>query len=451
MTWLIILITVAVLAAITSVVSAPTLRKRIIGEHPARNALVPLFAAGLVWLANGLVGVVQDVAKEGIAPRDLANVLVEDITFGFPTVSSIYKERRLSGWRARRFFQPFKDEDRSIVLDALEAQRLNALARESGMLDPVIDGEDYSMVEIGQLLTPTLIYYEYLDWIGQLKSWQGFLAHERKAGTPREQTVQRFVDQYLMAYLESAGIVQAIVGMAIRNTLDLSAPQNDALQTPISWIKWEQSKKYKGYLIIFKASFMKVVDEGDLQERIASGKDFCDLLRDGSIGTLEQVFGKAAELLDKETDLIDKYVAELNAILAARTSTRFSLVVSVSNVGRYDTFFRKRAKVIVGAPGLPTGQLTIVVSAEDPEDPGITPYFSVRSRETRTIKFSADIPDDLSTKLHGAYASGLNYLKIGLLASAGKWEKTVSSSPAPFSIAAREKIARKAEELLVEF
>ncbi len=198
MIWVVALITVAVLAALTSIVSAHTLRKRIIGENAVRNALVPLFAAGLVWLANVIAGIVQDVASEGTAPPDLANVLVEDITFGFPKIESTYKHQRLSGWRAQRLFEPFNEEKKSIVLDSLEAQRLNALAEDSGMLDRVIDGKDYSMVEIGELFAPAaLIYYEYSQWSPQLRSWTTFLASEREAGTPREERIERLFDDYI--------------------------------------------------------------------------------------------------------------------------------------------------------------------------------------------------------------------------------------------------------------
>lgn len=448
---LIITAAVVLLAMIASVASVPELRARTIGDIPLLNALVPLAAAGLVWLATALVGYAQGIVEEGTPPKDLANVLVEDISFGFPKIDFAYQSQRLTGSRMRQFLKPFSGSGQSIAFSNEEANALNAIATRSGMLHQVIDGKDYDLKDIRNIIRPTLLYYEYTQWSPRLIEWADFLATNKD----NPAAIQSLVDEHISRYIESSGIFQGIVGMADREEFSLTPiPAEVELGTRQESIGFVHSAE-EGHLIVFREFGIKIADSDSLPNRIEAGKELALLLRNGCRVTLEGVFRKAADIFLREVRLIDGFVGTLNSILTSRTSTNFSLLVSISNVGRYDTFFRRQAKVIVGAPGSGVGPLELVVTVEEGEEVSgsarDTPYFVVESRDTSTIKFSAVVPDELRGRLHGAYASGLNYLKIGLIASAGTWETSVASAAAPFSVDARQAVEQKINEMKLLF
>jgi hypothetical protein len=181
-----------------------------------------------------------------------------------------------------------------------------------------------------------------------------------------------------------------------------------------------------------------------------------NLIANGCAATLSHVFATASSIFAREQGYMGQAIDAWNDILRARGSTNLAVRITFSNVGKYDSFVRSDAKIVVGerngSPGLEQVVHAVKESDESEEvfdQSEESPYFAVKNRSTVSRIFEAKLPPETSERYHGAYLGGLSYLKVAFVVSAGQKETVVMSQLTPFSDAAKKQMNAKIIELKV--
>ncbi len=293
-------------------------------------------------------------------------------------------------------------------------------------------------------------YYEYTKWPITLKKWGKLLSGETSGASAKRRRMNEFVELGIKQELTAPGVFSGLVGIATRGQIDLSWDPEDCLPTPVTGMAYE--KIGESYYLVFQVFRSRVVGVDAPPKRIQEGRRFGYLVTHGCIGTLTRIFREVSEVLTAETDLADQHIREWNAILQRQAGTKLSLVVTISNIGKYDTFVRSQARVAVGATDSPDAELIRVsVQALEEKDPSRgSSYLVVKSRTAETRTFQATLDPQMSRRLHGTYMGELNFIRLGVIASSGKAESIVYSSVTPFSVQARRRALEKVEEIPVK-
>ena len=426
-------------ACVVAVAATPSLRAKIVGSGPVRNAALPLVAAGFAWVASMAGGLTKDLLKESTIPSDSIQVFVEDTAFSFPHVGGIYRERRLTTADLQKLSEPFESVDDVITLTADEYQLLWELESRSGMLPPVNPGQsiDVSNLFRSHLYQPAGLYFEYGRWSERLDRWSKHLvgALEEEAADPRDIMLE-FTGRRgeLGGYAESAGILRSIVGIAFRRELSLSSRPGECMHQKLEEIQLEESDE--GGSLDFATYRIRLWGPAEPERRAAAARELARLLQGGCVGSLARIFRLASNRLGLEQNLMGDWVEKWNEILRARRSSKLRVRVTVSNLGRFDSFYRREARVVVGAKGDEGERLDFeAVAISEDRSPLVEPFVRVSSRSTDTRDFVVIFSDEeqLSERVHAIFQGQISYLRIGLLVSAGQDEDVVVSQVAPFS------------------
>ena len=183
--------------------------------------------------------------------------------------------------------------------------------------------------------------------------------------------------------------------------------------------------------------------------RIAHAENLARLFQDGCALTLSRVFRQAGDIFGVEHVGMKASLDEWNRIFAARQGSSLALTVTISNVGRFDSYVRREIRAAVGNPGTSPKLYFDLVSRDGAaEDITMTPSLPVEARTARTYKFHASSDSDLDA-LYGAFQSRLNhYIVVGAFPSLGDPNDVVRAPETPFSGEARERVRREIDGVL---
>lgn len=436
MNWILPSVVVIALAGLTTIAASERLRTRYLGNKPLLNAGLPLVAAGLVWLATQGGGLARSILVEGSVPPAVLDVFIEDIQFGLPTVSDLYKERRLNSEDLNAIFTPFRDLTETVSLTAEEAAQLNALAAQSGMVQPVNPGRVYSMREVAGLLRSLSYYYEYTQWAPLARQWSARL-EDGASGAGTE--VWQFVQESLETDVESAGVLSGIVGMMALEMIEVDSSTQACLPEPFDGIVLEEIQRDEGSFLALSTPryTLPLVGLPSNQRRIEKAGRLVELFRFGCSTQLAMLFERASRVFEREANLIEQAVTTWNRALADRRSSRIAATVTISNLGKYNAFIRRDASIIVGPRGeeSPERQIRLILRAH--LDDADSPYIRIPSRDVTTLQFAARMNDEDKERIYHSFASGLTYLRMAVLANSGAHTSVSYSDLVPFSAEAK--------------
>src|SRR6202008_4230368 len=102
-----------------------------------------------------------------------------------------------------------------------EIERLNEIARPSGMLDQLDPNQTYTTKDVAKIArAPLLFAFNYHEWSNIARGWTTLLSGQGNA-TDKTKVMQSLVST-MERQLSSAGLLQATVGMAYRNALNMN-------------------------------------------------------------------------------------------------------------------------------------------------------------------------------------------------------------------------------------
>ncbi len=110
MFWLSILLLMSLLAGLFTFLGAG--RLNVARQRPGIKTFAAILAASLVWLLDASTGIVQNRLADEAIPSNTLNIFIEDISFGFPEIPSLYKEKRLRTADLRQISAPFRRDRR---------------------------------------------------------------------------------------------------------------------------------------------------------------------------------------------------------------------------------------------------------------------------------------------------------------------------------------------------
>ena len=454
MSVILIVVSIIVLAAIASVMASSALRERIVGNSPLANAAVPLFAAGLVWAAHSSSSILSTWVSDFAPPKANIEVFIEDVVFQFPQISSIYKERSLTQFDVNNMQQEMRKFEVTIQLTDAEVQSLNSISNQSHQAGArnVSTSLVYTMEDIVELTTSSFAYYfDYVQWEQTSKQWSEFL--QRNAHKNQESLMDTFVDEHVANAITTAGMLQAIIGMAsiVENLLNLNPDELDCLADDTTTDIHLVCRNDNCH-IDWGSYTSHMVSNSDSMVRRIAAQEFSDLLERGCITSLSRVFGDASIIFGNEHRNMKAYLEQWNRILSDRIPQSFSVVVTISNVGKYDTYIRREIRAAIGDHGSENKiDLTLVPRRDDDANRFSTLYLPIKSRAASTFVFWATLDDDETSRVHGAFNSGLNYIRVGVLASSGGSSEFVFSQIGPFSSEAKRRARQQIDEIEVAF
>lgn len=460
MYWVFAFLTVALLAGLIALMAAGPLRDRVLGKNPTLNALVPITAAGLAWVATFLGGLARGVISDNTPPAESLAVFVEDISFGFPELDD-YQSHSLSGEEIKRILAPFNElSDQTINLADDERARINEIANQSGQLKPVPSATVTDLAKVATYLRDAIsVYYEYRnEWSTLPSQWAREIEAGVAAGEGPVAILATFVER-LEGYQRGAGLFQGMIGMDSQGTVSLDTDSAEGCsRVEVPWVRYSTVIPARiggpatlGFL--FPKFRMPLVRENSSENRLESAAKLADLFKQACVQKIAAVLDEASQVFSFEADLMARYVEVWNDILGSRRSNKLSLRVTISNVGKYDSFVRRTGKIAVGPKGRNKDKIEVLIGADEEEDDeggDTSPFLSIPSRSTITRTFTAHLTEETSERLHGTYVGGLNFLKLGVRASAGKYEGEFRSPPTPFSDQARKQVEARIEQMDLE-
>ena len=164
------------------------------------------------------------------------------------------------------------------------------------------------------------------------------------------------------------------------------------------------------------------------------------------------MFGRMSEIFANEHKVMKNYLNGWNEVLAERKPNHFRIEITVSNVGKFDTYIRKRIAVAIGAKNSKEKIRLNLTAQEVANDGGRNHrYLSVGTRSASTFSFYATVDGKDSERILGAYNSGLNYMRVAAMGGSGEWEKFVFSPIVPFSKDAKIQTEQKLENVRIDF
>ena len=97
--------------------------------------------------------------------------------------------------------------------------------------------------------------------------------------------------------------------------------------------------------------FSPLILEDDNVDRLGAVKLLADLTSRGCVGTLSDVFGQMADNFEREVDHMKSYLTAWDEILRKRKSASIEATITVSNVGKFDTYIHEEIRAAIGAEG----------------------------------------------------------------------------------------------------
>ena len=348
--------------------------------------------------------------------------------------------------------EPFRTSDETIRLTPSEVATFNRIAFDSFQASgrPVSADQTYSMTDVSEVFFPSFaLYYEYQTWGTVAKNWSEFLHNNRDGPAP--QVMKRFAAEQVYHLPSTPMFLDALVGMIALDQIEIHYSPADCKADPSS--SGIRLKDEGDSLVIDWGSFSSEVTSKDNEiSRVDAGRTVGYLLSHGCIDIVIDVFSKMEEIFVREAKHMQSFLDEWEAVLRKRKSKTIEISLTISNVGKFDTHIRRDVRAAIGAKGDSEKiHFTVQAKPETEKGGGDGLYRHLGTRSASTIVFRTSLDADESERVHGAFTSGLNYIRVAVLASSGDWKEVVFSSVAPFSSAAKSQSERQINDILIAF
>jgi hypothetical protein len=289
----------ALLAGLMVVVSLEPIRR-----HLAKSAFsygaISVVAAALGAVATYTLDLTKTAIDEEAIPGASLNTFIEDVRFGLPTFSDEYQKRVLTSDEVTKLLRPFKLSKDEVIFTSDEADRLDNIASGSGMVEPVYAERSYSISTIaGDLLTDPIYYYaRYKRWAA-VTSTNWAIPGDTYV-KDRHEVIRNFIDKRLSNTLDSAGIFQAIIGMADRGMLaipDVAEVKSCGTKSGDLVSFEHQGKTYVANFITF-TDVLATDDDDDDRKQLA--EKLVNLIGDECVETIAEIFQQASQNFNTE-------------------------------------------------------------------------------------------------------------------------------------------------------
>lgn len=454
--FLTLILALSALALITIGLALPNIRSRIVGTSNLRNALIPIATAGVLGAIAFTADILKIRIQQDTVPEDNLTLYIQKVDFGVPQIPYDYRDHDYTTAELKHFLGPLMTIDEILQFTDEERSRLDQIASSSGMLNVLTPNQSINTKEIADLVSPVAaFYFNYTDWSKASLSWANLLDSGHKDKNEDKAALLKKLVDAINIQVTAPGLLQGIVGMAWRQSLSLQPVPGDCSASSLGLIHATESDQ-KLYLSF--PTFRSVIASSDAEpERREIAQEMAKDFEFGCLGTLSQAFRGASTSFASEAAIMDKYVKELNRILADKQPESIRISVAISNIGQFNSFVRESAKVAVGPLGrgekYPFVAHSVQTASSDSEDSAEEPesYIQVSGRSTKPVVFYAPLSPDLQRKIYGAYESEQSFLKLGVIASAGANEGTIYSQVAPFSSQTQEEYSRKVDQMKITF
>jgi hypothetical protein len=314
----------------TVALALPQVRSKLVGTSNLRNALIPLVTAALLWATVTTADFLKGRIEEDTVPADILTLNIQRVDFGVPQISYVYRDHDYSEEEVKRFLAPLTTIDEDVHLTDDERSRLNDISQPSGMIDELPAGRSISTGDLARVLYQTVAYYyDYKEWSRVSLSLADLIDTGRK-GTDRTAIMSSLIAA-MVPTLDTAGMFQGIIGMAWRRTISLESVPGDCNSSSSGTVTSEQEQA--GFYLVFPTFRARIAPLGDPPGRKRLAQQFAEKFESGCLETLAGVFRSASSTFSAETRIMDKYVAELNQILAAKKPESIRISVAISNTG----------------------------------------------------------------------------------------------------------------------
>ena len=467
-----------VLLSIVIVMAVPQLRLRFVGDSPFANAAIPIIASALVGVGSWSGSILASAISDASAPESTLRVFIEDIKFGLPEIPGDYAERSLKPEEIETLLSEFSNSTEVIRLTETEVEALNAISLNSHQAGtrPVWAEGSYTMHDVATNFKSSFgFYYEYLLFDKTTNKWSAFL--ENNKNKEPGALMKEFSEKQVFPLSGAPMLFDAFNGMAALGRIDLveyrgkeGSCKSDPETTKIVLIPGTNELGLgelglgelglselglgNSYELSWGNKFgSHLVSERDGPDRVHAAKRFAHWMSHACIDILIEVFNKMESIFEAEAKYMEQYLQRWNEVLRARKSKLIEVTVTVSNVGKFDTYVRREVSAAIGGQGgsekIPFTLIYTEAGQSGKESDSL--YWHVKSRSANTLTFRASLDEVKSEQIHGAFASGLNYIQVGVLASSGEIQEVVYSPVVPFSSAAIQKARKQVEEISIEF
>ncbi|MDE2811685.1 MAG: hypothetical protein OXM01_01585, partial [Gemmatimonadota bacterium] len=400
-----------VLLCIVIVMAVPQLRLRLVGDSPLANAAIPIIASALVGVGSWSGSLLASAISDASAPESTLRVFIEDIRFGLPEIPGDYAERSLKPDEIDELLSVFANSTEVIRLTEAEVEALNAISLNSAQAGthPVWAEGSYTMQDVATNFKSAFgFYYEYVLFEKTTDKWRTFL-EDNKDNEPGT-LMKEFSEKQVFPMSAAPMLFRGFNGMAALGKIDLDEYRNqeescksDPDITKITLIPADELglgelglEAGLGELVLggsYELSWGKrfgshLVSERDGPDRVRAAKRFAHWMSHACIDILIDVFKKMEGIFGSEAKYMKQYLQRWNEVLAARKSKLIEVMVTVSNVGKFDTYVRREVSAAIGGQGGSEKIPFTLIHAEAGQSgkEGDSLYQHVKSRSANTLE-----------------------------------------------------------------
>ena len=432
-----------IVAALAVAMASRKIRKRIVGTNRFASAAVPLIAAVLGWVSNAGDSIISGRILDSSVPSANLKVFIDDMVFSMPTIPGIYAERVLSEdeEEVRELLKLFRDSHGFVQLTDSEVRDLNEISNASQQVATrPASTRRYQMSEVADLFDPAFsFYYAYTQWAEDVESWKQYLQNGINDNQRSDSLIRSFIETK-MQMEGSAKIFMAVITSWDEIEGDVIT-SSSCIQDSEKEIAVGLSRSSGRIEIDFGKYSMTIPDRGRMHD---AAEKLVEVIKKGCVSHLISIFNRMNGVFDHGHKQMKKYLDTWNGILERRKPDNFRAVVTVANVGKFDTFIRRDVRVrVAGEEG---EILTFDMTRDDVDGARSTNlYLPVQSRAANSFKFVATFEEeDVRNLLYSAFNSG-NYVQVGVVANSGEREETILSRIMPFSAEDKEEKGKPIE------
>lgn len=443
----VMVVATVIMAALAAAMANTKIRTWLLGGGPlvggnplANNAIMVFVGICLASLIDVGQMVVSGRMLDSFAPSSNLKVSIDDMVFSMPTIPGIYAERFLSEKKeeVQELLKPFRDRHDFVQLTDTEARNLNEISNVSRQVATrPASTRRYQMAEVADLFEPAFsFYYAYTQWAEDVESWKQYLQDGMNDNQRSVSLVRSFIETKMQ--MESA----AKIFMAVITSWD--DIEGDVI-TSSSCIQGSDEEIDVGLSVsrgMIEIDFGKygMTIPGNIGRMRDSAEKLVGVIKRGCVNHLVSIFGRMNGVFDRGHEKMKEYLDMWNEILEKKKPNSFTAVVTIANVGKFDTYIRRDVHVAVAGGGEKI--IPFDMTSDDVDGARSTsPYLPVRSRAANSFRFVATFDEkeeEVRNLLSSAFNSGWNYVQIGVVANSGEREEVILSGSTLFSAEGKE-------------
>ncbi len=435
MVWVLVLL-VVLAAVVIPFSSLDFLRDRWPTKPGLRTSIL------VIALGSGLaLGEAIDFASERYSdhrePLVRADPFIEDVTYFAITLPDDWANRDLTLREVERWYQGIPTSW-TMTLTPEEAERLNSIADNSGMVTQVRPGEIVDDQRLVRLTSHPLLY------LSRYRRWASYGPKYSRAVSVSGSFAA--LEGPFAEILDTPGFMQGVVGMMATRRIDVpQMPDRCSQSDRLNSFRLQSQADSSGDTVVSieHPQWRMVFDRSDDARRTEGAQYLGRVLLGDCRSELVNVLQQATAIYGRETELMRSYLESWDEALRNRSPQSLRLRVTFSNASTHDMFVRNIAKVRVGSDG--TESIDLLIDAMNSDGDGMRQdsFTGLPSRSAETVVFVGrldELNEDDASRLHAAYQSELAYIGATFVAYADRNEVELQAPAAIFSIRRRQAV-----------